>query len=134
LKNADGAIVWRLPIAEPFARPVLVDDKLLVSTHSGKLLQVDIASGVSERRAVLPQGAMQSAAHDTRRAMVYQLGQRSNLFVLVGDSLTCREAYFLGHLPGAIATPPVVTGGQVFIALNTGADFSHVHVLSADAE
>lgn len=134
LKSADGSVVWRLPIGEAFARPVIVSDKLLLTTQSGQLLQVDLASGVSERRAVLPQGAMQSAAYDARRTMVYQLGERSNLFVLDSDSLACREAYFLGHLPGAIATPPVVAAGQVFIALNTGADFSHVHVLSADAE
>ena len=134
LKSADGSVVWRLPISEAFARPVLVDDNLLVTTHSGKLLQIDLASGVSERHAVLPQGALQSAAYDARRTMMYQLGERSSLFVLEGDSLACRETYFLGHLPGSIATPPVAVGGQIFIALNTGADFSHVHVLSADAE
>src|SRR5204862_7196490 len=94
----------------------------------------DVASGESTRRVQLPQGAIQSAGYDPRRGYVYQLREHSNLFVLSAETLACAEVVFLGHLPGGIAAPPVVTCGQLFVAHNVGSDYSLVHVLSADAE
>lgn len=134
LRIKDGVVQWRLPVGEVCYLPTVVGDKLLVTTASGKLLEVESQTGQSQRRAVLPQGAAQSAAFDPRRPHVYQLGEQSSLFVLAADTLECREVLFLGHQPGGIAVPPVVTGGQVFIANNVGADYSLVHIYSTDAE
>jgi outer membrane protein assembly factor BamB/outer membrane biosynthesis protein TonB len=134
IKASDGSIAWRLPIGEPCSNPTVVNDKLFVSTNSGKILEVDAASGQSTRRAVLPQGTTQSAGYDPRRPQLYQLGEHNTLFVISSTSLECKEVLFFGHVAGSIAAPPVATGGQVFLCHNAGPDYSVIHVFSADAE
>ncbi len=134
LANNDGSIQWRLVLGEPFAPPTIAGDKLLVSTSAGGVLEVDLASGASTRQAQLPQGAAMGAATDARRPYFYQLGAHSTLFALSTTDLKCAEAYFLGHPEGAIAASPVCAGGQIFIAVNEGADYAMVHVVSTDSE
>lgn len=134
LARADGSIVWRLNLGEPFAPPTIVGDKLIVTTRAGKLIEVDLASGASARQVVLPQGAAMGVASDARRPYIYQLGTHSTLFALSAESLECKEAYFLGHPEGSIAAPPVATGGQIFVAVNERADYAMVHVVSTNSE
>ncbi|HTN76769.1 MAG TPA: PQQ-binding-like beta-propeller repeat protein, partial [Pirellulaceae bacterium] len=130
---SDGKVLWRLPLAKAFFAPIMLDKRAVV-THDESVLLVDSETGKSQRQAHLPQAAVQSAAHDPRRPQLYQLGDHSNLYVLSAEDLSCREVFFVGHQEGAIAVPPVVVGGQIFVANNVGADYSLVHLIASDAE
>ncbi|MCA9223003.1 MAG: PQQ-binding-like beta-propeller repeat protein [Planctomycetales bacterium] len=128
-----GKLVWRLPIGEPFQTPQIANQQLFVTTDSGRILSVDLESGVSNTQAKLPQVTAASPTFDMRRPYLYQLGDHSNLYVLAKDSLASNEVYYLGHQPGTIAVPPVMALGHLFVAENAGPNYSLLHVLATDA-
>jgi hypothetical protein len=133
LEAATGKIRWRLPIGEPFHTPTLADDKLLVATHSGKLLEVNLSSGASDRRLILPQKLTVSPAWDAKNSRYYQLGEHSTLFV-INSSLACEETFYIGHKAGAIIVPPVVALEHLLIVESPADDHSLLHVLARDPE
>ena len=78
-----GVIRWRLPIGEPFHQPVLAEERVLITTAAGNLIEVDANSGASSRRLVMPQKLSVPVAFDrsTSGQRYYQLGEHSTLFV-----------------------------------------------------
>ena len=124
-----GEPVWRLPIGEPFAQPVLASGQLYVATHSGLLLQADLATGVCPRRAVIPQKLVASPAAVPDRG-VFVAGERSNLYVLATGTLQCQDVHYVGHKPGTIDLPPLFLLNCLFVVENAGGDYALLHVLS----
>jgi hypothetical protein len=97
----------------------------------GKLWDVDAETGRSARQVVLPmQVSAPPGTSQVRR--LYQVGDHSNLYVLDDQQFECREVYYLAHRPGTVSVPPVMALGHLFVAVNTGRDFCHVHVLRTD--
>jgi len=131
LESTTGALKWRLPLGEPCFAPVLQGRRALVALQSGKLLDVDLASGQSSRQIVLPMSVSVSPGTSQVRRL-YQVGEHSNLYVLDDQDFQCREVYYLAHKPGTVAVPPVMVLGHLFVAVNTGRDFCELHVLKAD--
>lgn len=132
--GSSGELVWRLPVGEAFADPAVSPEKLIIAARSGKILEVDAATGASRRQAVLPQEVSVGALIDPRRPTVYQVADHTNLFVLSSDDLRCQEVYYLGHKPGTIITRPVIAAGYIFVAENHTPDKSRLHVLATDAD
>lgn len=133
LESATGKLRWRLPIGEPFHTPTLADDKLLIATQSGKLLEVNLASGASDRRLVLPQKLTVPPAYDAKNSRYLQLGEHSTLFV-INSSLACEETYYVGHKAGAVIVPPVLALEHLLIVESPADDHSLLHVLARDPE
>lgn len=133
LEAATGKVRWRLPIAEPFHTPTLADEKLLIATHSGKLLEVNLTSGASDRRLVLPQKLTVPPAYDAKNSRYLQLGEHSTLFV-INSSLACEETYYVGHRAGSIIVPPVLALEHLLIVESPADDHSLLHVLARDPE
>lgn len=133
LEAVSGKIRWRLPVGEAFYQPTLADERILVATASGNVIEVDAASGTSSRRLVMPQKLTVPTAYDpsTSGQRYYQLGEHSTLFA-INPSLACEETYYLGHKSGAILVPPVVVLGHVLILETPADDHSFLHVLARD--
>jgi hypothetical protein len=133
LEAKTGKVRWRLPVGEPFFQPAIAGEKLLVACASGKILEVDPATGNSDRQLVLPQKTNVPTVFDAKHACAYQLGEHSTLFVL-NDSLACEESFYLGHRAGAILVPPVLAVDHLLVAESPGDDFTLLHVLARDPE
>jgi outer membrane protein assembly factor BamB len=130
---ADGQIVWRLTLGERFAEPVISGDHVFVTLYSGGVIDIDVHTGESARRAELPQPLAIGPSVDVQRPQLYQVGEHSNLYVLSAADLQCREVFYLGHKAGSIVVPPVMTLGHLFVAENAGTEYSLLHVIATDA-
>jgi outer membrane protein assembly factor BamB len=132
LNGITGAVVWRQPIGEPFATPVVDGERALVTTRQGRLLEIALASGEIAREAKLPQGATMPVAVDARQKRLLQLGEHSTLFVLNSQTLAGVETFYLGHRSGAIFVPPVSVLDHVLVPESPGDDATLIHVIAAD--
>ncbi len=128
LAPADGSEVWRVAIGEPFARPNVYEDRVLVTTTSGKVLMIDAATGEVSRAAQIPQNATVSAVMLPGEPYIYQLGDHANLYVISSETMECREVYFVQHRPGSVSVPPFIISGHMVIAEN-GANYCKLHIL-----
>ena len=131
LAGGTGKLVWRLPIGEPFVDPLIYGKRILVATRSGRILDVDAASGEAARHAVIPQ-QLGVAPGTSKLRHLYQVGDHSNLYVLDETTLECKEVYYLGHKPGSVVTRPVMVLGHLFVAVNSGEEYCDLHVLAVD--
>ncbi len=126
--KSSGELVWRLPIGESFQSPSIAGDQIYVATQSGKIVQVDAATGNSARRVALPQSLDVSPGVAQIHPYLIQVGDHSNLYAIATDSLACREVVYTGHKAGAIVTPPLIVQDHVLIAENAGRDYCLLHV------
>jgi outer membrane protein assembly factor BamB len=126
LAATSGQVVWRYAVGEPFdGPPVIAGKRVLVATRSGRLLVIDVATGNSAAYVQLPQKLHVAPAYDPQRGLVFQVAEKSNLYVLSLADGRCRQVLYLGHEAGAIAVPPVVAGDFLVVAENHGAsDFT----------
>ncbi len=131
LKSSDGSVIWRVPIEENFFRPAFKQDKLIVTTESGKVLSLDPVSGQLRASAQLPQGANTGALISEQDPLVYQSGIRSNLYVLSTDDLSCKDVEYLGHRENAIAVPPFLFNGYLVMMVN-GGDYADMRIFKTD--
>ena len=131
VKVADGALIWRAPIGETFFEPAFKNDKLFVTTASGKILRLNPATGELIVACQLPQKANTGALISEQHPLIYQTGFHSNLYVLSTEDLTCSEVQYLGHFEGSISVPPLLYNGHVVLLVNGGSN-SNLNVLRAD--
>ena len=134
LNATTGKLVWRLPLKESVSTPVITRNGILVSTDSGKLLFIDPETGQSPKHIQMPQKLASPPTYDARRKVIYQAGEHSSLYVCRGDTLECTEVYYVGHKPGTVTIPPLVSSGFIFMVESGGPDYSILHVLASDAE
>ena len=127
-----GKLVWRQLIKEPITACTVADDRLLVTTRPGRVINLDPKTGNSTRMASLPVPLAVGALMTDRRPQIYQVGAHSNVYALDKDSLECSEVYYIGHKAGTIDVPAIFHLGHLFICENRGSNFSEVHVLSTD--
>ena len=127
-----GRLVWRLSLGETAVAPVVVQERIILATRTGRLLQIDAGSGKPAAAVQLPQPVDVAPGNDPRAGVLYQLGSHSTLFAISATSLQCSGTFYLGHDPGSITAPPVVTMSHVFVAENKSSDYCLLHVLAAD--
>ncbi len=132
LKGDSGRLVWRTPIGEGFADPVIKGSQILVATQGGRVLDVNAETGVAAQQARIPQ-KLQVGPGVSDKSYLYQVGEHSNLYVLDEATLQCKEVYYLGHKPGTVAAPPVMALGHLFVVENSGENYCDLHVLATDA-
>lgn len=132
LKGGSGQLVWRTPLGEAVAEPVIKGSQILVSTQGGRVLEIDAETGNVVRQALIPQ-RLSVGPGVSDKGHLYQVGEHSNLYVLDEATLECKEVFYLGHKPGTVAAPPVMALGLLFIADNSGENYSDLHVLATDA-
>ena len=128
----DGSLVWRLPIEEPLLESIVLPDRLVSTTQSGRILLVDLQQGTSRRQVQLPQPLNVRPGIDEKHGRIYAAADHSNLYVLDAETLACDEVYYVGHSTGGISGPAVSALGIVFVPERLSPDFSQLHVLKTD--
>lgn len=123
-----GDLVWRLPLGENFTTPSIAGDQIYVALDSGKILQIDAASGNSSRRVAVPQHLGIAVGVAQIHPYLIQVGDHSNLYAISRESLACEEVIYLGHKAGTIVTPPLIVQDHVLIAENAGRDYCLLHI------
>ena len=122
LNTQTGELVWRQEFGEGIRPPAVgpASKLIVVSTDSGKVIQLDAATGVVRKATQLPQPAGPSALINPRDPIVYQVGKYSNLYVLNQQDYSCEEVYSLGHAEDSIAVAPIQWAGYILVAVNGG--------------
>jgi len=133
-RGTDGTLVWRTALGEAFAAPVLAGRNVYVSTSSGRLLEIDAASGRSARHVTVPQKLLAGPAVAPNRPRAFQVGEHSNVYVISTDTLECKDVFYLGHKPGAVNLPPLVLLNYAFVVENAGSDYALLHTLTIRSE
>jgi outer membrane protein assembly factor BamB len=130
VKTQTGELVWRQEFGEKFRSPAVGPDAkiLVVSTDSGRVIELDALTGAIQKAVQLPQATGPAALIGSRDPIIYQVGRYSNIYALDRQSYQCREVYSLGHYQGAVAIPPVQWSGFLLVAVN-GGDYCDIHVL-----
>jgi len=128
-----GTPRWHHEFESPGSgQPLLIGDRALLSTLDGLMIEVDLASGGSEKQIQFPQSLDVGPATDSHHKWLYQLGTHSNLYVVDANSGECVEVVYLGHAAGSIEVPPVIAGQYIIIAENHALKSSRLRLLRAD--
>lgn len=124
---------WRHPIGEPFdAHPVVLGDKILVATESGRLVTIDAQSGRSTGYVQLPQALPVAPEIDEKRSLMFQAADHSNLFMLDLERGQCKQVFHLGHEVGSLTIPPVLLSRYLMVVVNDRVKDSLLHVLAIE--
>ena len=128
-----GELKWRLPIGRPFSDPIVANNgRIYVATGEGDLVEVDGATGSSQRTVEFPQPLVAGPGLDDNRPLMYVASGHSNVYILSSESFECREVYYLGHELGSIVVPPLTIAGYVLIFENPADNYCNVHVFSTN--
>ncbi len=129
-----GRLRWRQVVDGPPATPLVVRERTLVGTRSGKLLVLDTESGQQRGYIQLPQPLRVPPVVEPRERLYYQIAEHSNVYVLAAESGECREVFYLGHEPESVAVPPLLVGRYLIVVENRGPEDSLLRVLLADED
>lgn len=128
IDSETGEERWRAQVDDAFAEPYVSASRIVVTTGNGRIIQLDPEDGSAPRAAQIPQRAIVSAVPINESPMLYQAGSHSNIYVVNGATMECREVYYLGHRDGAVSIPPFSMSDHLLVAEN-GADYCKIHVL-----
>ncbi len=128
VERLTGKVSWRAEIGESFVKPSLGDKMIVVTTQSGKVIQLNSANGQVEQAIQLPQKTNLGALIGTKDPYIYQTGSYSNLYVISSQDFSCKEVHYIGHAQGSIVSAPVAWSGYILVAVN-GSGFCNLHVL-----
>lgn len=128
-----GEPIWRHAVGEPFdAHPVIAEDRLMVATRAGRIVLIDLATGDSAGYIHLPQPLRVAPTVDTRRSLIFQVADHSNLFVLGLADGRCLQVFYIGHEADSITAPPVVVDGLLILVENDSLRDSVLRVVSVE--
>ena len=133
VNSADGSLVWRTEIGQPFANPCVTPEKVVVTTESGIVIGLNGETGDTFASVQLPQKTSVSAAASSRYPFFYQPGDYSNLYVLDANTLECREVVYLGHSPGSLTVPVFDWSGYITVLINQ-VDYCGLYLFKTDGD
>ena len=131
VKLDSGEVLWRALIGESFQRPTFNEQRVLVTTKSGRLILLDGANGEMVGGSKIPQDANCGGLIANRAPVFYQVGSYSNLYAMSSTDFRCKEVLYLGHQRNSISVAPVTWGGYIVVVRN-GGDFADLLILSTD--
>ena len=131
IRSDDGAVEWSAEIGERFHEPNFNEDRIVVTTLSGKILLLDGESGEMIGGSQLPQATNAGALLGSRSPVIYQTGSYSNLYAISTSTFECQDVMYLGHARNSISVPPISWAGYIVIVKN-GGDFADLLVIKPD--
>ena len=130
IATATGKLQWRVALDDELSQPVVLQDRVLVPSKSGRLHVVQVDSGRRSGYLQFAQPLISAPAVDRESGRVFLVGEHSSVYTLAADDLRCLSVYYLGHAKGAVQAPPATVLGRVLVAENDGRKTSTLHVLA----
>ena len=134
LNATTGKLVWRTAIDANSTNPVVVKNRILFGSDSGRLQVFDLSTGERQGHVAMAQPLRAPVAFDEKRNTVYLAGEHSSLYSLDADSLACTSVFHLGHRSGGVLLAPVAISGKLAILENTGFETATLHLLEMGPE
>jgi hypothetical protein len=104
-----GAARWRHPLAAPCpGRPVLVGDRILIPTSSGRVDEVEAAGGRLVGYYDLGEPLLGEGAHQAGTSLLYVPADSFSVFVLDVAQRSCAAVLYSEHPSGSLRGSPVV--------------------------
>jgi outer membrane protein assembly factor BamB len=133
LTGANGTTQWFADLSTPAHQPYVDGENVYVSTLDGTVVNLDAVAGQTKWMLKVPQAISVAPGSGSGKQHLYVAAESSNLYVLSRADGSCKEVHYLGHRSGAIAVPPVLVLGQLFVFENRG-DHSLIRVFSTSAQ
>lgn len=111
VRQRDGSLIWRQPLAEPAAAAPLVHaGQIFIPTRGGKLCQLDAATGKLTTQLSFSQPPGTSPILVANEERLVMAGDRAVLYTLNYRPLECVAVTYTGHAPGSLKTPLLKMG------------------------
>jgi outer membrane protein assembly factor BamB len=133
LTGENGKLQWRSEFSSPVFQPYVDGEEIYITARDGNVVNLDAVTGQAKWSTKIPQPIQVAPGSGMGKSILYVFGESSNLYILSRSDGSCKQVYYLGHRPGAIAVPPVYVLGLLFIFENRG-DHSLVRVLKTSDE
>ncbi|CAN5717416.1 hypothetical protein BH23PLA1_BH23PLA1_29480 [soil metagenome] len=119
LDGKTGDLIWRQEIGEPVESPPLIlGNQIAQTTPNGRLVLLDLNSGIVRGEFQLNRPITQSPVADELGRYLYVLGDEAIAFVIERSSMECVAVEYLGHEPGSVACPPARLGNYFIVPEN----------------
>lgn len=132
LDAGTGKLVWRQPVGEPFAAPIVVNDRVYLAANSGRLYVIEVETGKRTGYVQFGQSLSVPPMPDRLGERLYLAGDQYNLYAVSLSDLACLGVYYLGHAKGSIQVAPVPILDKLAVIVNDGVETSHFHLLALD--
>lgn len=132
VNSQTGKLVWRAPLEDDVAQPVVSEGRVLLAGASGNLHIVDAGSGEVAGHVRFAQALQTAPVVYSAAKRIYLVGERSSLYTLDATTLECLGVFYLGHANGTVQSPPVMVLNRLIVAENDGASTSSLNVLGLD--
>jgi outer membrane protein assembly factor BamB len=130
-----GAMIWRLDLEEPVDdAPLVLGNRIYQTTPSGKILQIDLATGELQGTLDTHRPLTRAAVNDESGRYLYVLADEASLFILQRDPLSCVGVEYLGHEHASIACAPLRLGRYLIVAENNSFKDGRLRVFLLDSE
>jgi outer membrane protein assembly factor BamB len=134
-KARTGAMIWRLDLGEPVNdAPLVLGNRIYQTIPSGKILQIDLATGELQGTLDTHRALTRAAVNDESGRYLYVLADEASLFVLERDPLSCVGVEYLGHEHASIACAPLRLGRYLIVAENNSFKDGRWRVFLLDSE
>lgn len=134
LAALDGALIWEVTFAGRIFEPSIDGDDIFVTTPTGEVFCLDVATGQSRWGKRIPQAIDVGVGGAADKKKRYVLGNHSNLYAMSRTSGNCEEVEYIGHAPSSIAVPPVWIQNQLILFENEGANYCLMRVFQTNDE
>jgi outer membrane protein assembly factor BamB len=104
-----GDLVWERALSDPcLGQPVLVGNRILVPTYSGRVDEIELGGGKLLGYYQLGQPLTVGGARQEGTALVYFPADNFTVYVLDADARACAGVLYTGHPSGSLRSAPVV--------------------------
>ena len=125
-------LVWRTPLEDDIAQPVMLGDRILAAGKSGKLHVLDANKGDRIGYVQFAQALQSAPVVYSKLDRVFLVGDHSSVYSLDAKNLGCLGVFYLGHAVGTVVSPPAVVLNRVLVLENDGAATSSLHIFGLD--
>ncbi|MFK7822266.1 MAG: PQQ-binding-like beta-propeller repeat protein, partial [Planctomycetaceae bacterium] len=130
IKQADGALLWRLPFeSEAVKKPLVHESQIYLPTTNKNLYVIGLGSGRQSAKATFSQDVVGPPALSPDKQHLVVPGEEEIVYTLKLRPLQCVDVAMLGQKAGTIRVPMMKMGNLIMMVENNEAEFSRLRVM-----
>ncbi len=134
MEGASGKVLWRLPLDDKCAEPVVHGERIYLSGSSGKLHVVNAETGRQEGYVKFSQPLASPPAVNADKGVLYVAGEHSSLYSINLADNSCIGVHYTRHGRGAVKAAPAVVLDKLVVVENDGAQTCKLRAFSLNAQ